>query len=178
MIESTEIMITNVLSSKKEKLRPRPEIDDEELPPSKKIKVSSTSKKVMVNEKKHEVILKEDSVEIIDTDVAEFNGDDTPSKRSFKPVSDHVKTPFSKIKENEEDAGTPINGSILKVSGVEVDQPNFSDIKSASAESKLKSTIKSSLAKIQEDDDNADEKNTSENQSDPMLDATAISEEA
>jgi hypothetical protein len=132
MTESMEKVIIEKMSSKKDKLHPKPELDEAELPPSKKMKTS----KVRISEKTHEVTIPENSVEVIETEINDTNANDTPSKRSFKPVSDYVKTPFSKIKEGDEDAGTPIKGS-LSHEKQRIEQPNFTDETSPDAETEV-----------------------------------------
>ncbi len=184
MTESIDKMITFEESSKRSRLSPKPEIEEELLPPSKKMKTTSQTSKPRISEKKQEVTVSEEAVEIIETDCGEINVNETPSKKSFKPVSDHVKTPFSKIKENDEDAGTPVKGSLKKSQEEKMEQRNLSGKKSsikkeAVSVSRMENgSSKSSILKLKESLVEEDcTKNVREGQSDPALDVTTISEE-
>ncbi len=178
MTESIETKQMISLSSKKVR-NPKPLIDDDELPPSKKIKTSRTASKIKASIKKPDVTQTDQAPFITEPipisqaivePIAIGENNDTPSKKSLKPVSDYVKTPFSKIKENEEDVTTPVNGSIKKAIDERIEQPVFDEVKSAStkkevihcSQSGLKSLKKTPLTKINEVEDEITKKKIDE----------------
>lgn len=156
------------ISSKKVKLHPKPEIEENQLHISKKRKTDVTASKIKISEKKLELTLNEQVVEIIDTEIA-IQNDYTPSKRSLKPVSDYVKTPFSLLKENEEEStDIPVNESEVIIPCEKIAQPDFSEqSKSASVKkgdilnsqmSAMRSFKKSPFTKINEVEDELSKK--------------------
>jgi hypothetical protein len=185
MTESMEKVMTSQLSSKKENLSPKPEIEETELPPSSKIKTSNPSSKVKLSVKKQEVVIREDAVEVIETLSGEALSNETPSKKSFKPVSDYVKTPFSKIKENDEDAGTPIKQPLSCDKKDNIQQPDFEeektlpdqvdDIELPSDGNNETEPAEITIGKIKSDDECGKK---SAGASNSHLDVTAIEEDA
>lgn len=120
-------------ASKKKKLRPRPDDDEpKSASNSKKLKTSTTSlsKSKFSTQKKGEVTFSEDVEEINKDDLEGKENKDSmqltplkatsPSKQSLKSVKEHVKTPFSKIKDNQ-DSGSAVSSQ----SKTSQNQPNF-----------------------------------------------------
>jgi hypothetical protein len=185
MTDSTSKLEINIpVSSKKSKLFPRPELE-----PDDGIVISHTKRKTdqsshntkVSTTKKLEVTFSEDVAEIEnkENDIVNLNESSpshiSPSKHSLKSVKEHIKTPFSKVKEGEEE-GTPLNKSLVKnvVSGKKFDpcsQPDFSAeidaIKSVKKEntsplfkSAIKSAIKPTIAECDDADKETVEKKT------------------
>jgi hypothetical protein len=127
---SSQLSETNLdaeLASKKKKMHPREDDEDLKSSNSKKLKatgsVKSVSKSKMSTQKKCEVTFSEEVEEIKENGITSCNKENeeaesnqitttplkmnSPSKHVMKSVREHVKTPFSKIKEGEGD-GTPL----------------------------------------------------------------------
>jgi hypothetical protein len=172
MTESiTKADMISTLSTKKSKLQPQPEIGPEDgLETSVcKRKTEKSSKNTNIStSKKLEVTFAEDVAEIENKENEGANYEETnlfhisPSKHSLKSVKEHIKTPFSKIKEGEEE-GSPLNKSLAKaamLSGKKFElssQPDFNNVeisvqsvKKENASPMIKSTLKSSLKRINE----------------------------
>jgi hypothetical protein len=176
-------------ASKKKKLHPRPEDDESTLQlihKSQKKLVSGTksiSKSKLSTQKKCEVTFSEGVEEIKDSQQDKENNKSltstpykakSPSKTSLKSVKEHIKTPFSKIKDNSQEmSNTPVDAR-SKTNSVSkpTNQPNFnteiikdSESKNSntvtpnktikkvefSTNSKLRSRTKSPLVKIKEE---------------------------
>jgi hypothetical protein len=151
-------------ASKKKKLNPRPE-DDDALPKSQRKLMSGTksiSKSKLSTQKKCEVTFSEGVEEIKDNELnfKENNSSlkstpykaKSPSKTSLKSVKEHIKTPFSKIKDNSQDqANTPLeNRSITNSATKPTNQPDFNtEILNESQSNKSNSvTPKNSVKKV------------------------------
>lgn len=156
------------ISSKKEKIHQKPEIEEDQLPSSKKLKTDAITSKIKISEKKIEVTLIEQAVEIIEREIATQNNE-TPSKSSLKPVSDYVKTPFSKIKENEDESlHIRVNRSELVIPDEKIAHPDFSEQPKSVSNNKgdifnsqmsaMRSFKKSPLTKINEVEDELSKK--------------------
>jgi hypothetical protein len=178
------------VSSKKAKLFPKPEVDPSEgdIPSTHKrmtgTKASTSKTKGSTSKKaQHDVTFADEVTEIENKENETANYCESspthisPSKQSLKSVKEHIKTPFSKVKEGDEE-GTPLNKSLCKsnlLSGKKIDlmsQPDFNteiaNPQSARKEdtmsepittepsqqpqvrSALKSALKQSLTKIHE----------------------------
>jgi hypothetical protein len=130
-------MLEEEFASKKKKLRPlhdEEENNEEEayiksLTNSKKIKITSSGKSVsksrLNTQKKCEVTFSEEVEEIKEGEKEKENSqpveltpfkNSSPSKQSLRSVKDHVKTPFSKIKDSQD---------LQSSSKKKADQPNF-----------------------------------------------------
>ena len=175
-------------ASKKKRLHPRPEDDEPVHKSNKKLKSNkkSISKSKLSTQKKCEVTFSEGVEEITDRKVSQQNDKEnnqsvnstpfkskSPSKTSLKSVKEHVKTPFSKIKDNSQEPNTPIESRSITNSATKItNQPNFnkeiikeSESKNSnkvtpqksskkvdySMNSKLKSRSKSPLVRIKEE---------------------------
>jgi hypothetical protein len=128
------------LSTKKSKLLPRPQIGPEDGLESSvcKRKTEQASKSSKVSTSKLEVTFAEDVDEIANKENEVDNNEESnsvhisPRKHSLKSVKEHIKTPFSKIKEGEE-GDTPLNKSLAKsalLSGRKIEltgQPDFNN---------------------------------------------------
>ena len=128
-------------ASKKKRLHPRPEDDEPVQKSNKKLKSSkkSISKSKLSTQKKCEVTFSEGVEEITDRKVSQQNEKEnnqsvnstpfkskSPSKTSLKSVKEHVKTPFSKIKDNSQEPNTPIEARSITNSATKItNQPNF-----------------------------------------------------
>lgn len=149
-------------ASKKKKLNPRPE-DDDVLPKSQKKLMSGTksiSKSKLSTQKKCEVTFSEGVEEIKDYELnfKENNSSlkstpykaKSPSKTSLKSVKEHIKTPFSKIKDSSQDqANTPIEIRSRTNSAIKTtNQPDFNtEILNDSQSNKLNSETPRKSAK-------------------------------
>ena len=164
MTESAQKVDVPTFSSKKEKLHPKPELDEDEKIPSVKIKSSNRSSKVKISFSKPDIIPNPEEDD--NKENLELDADKSPSVRSLKPVSDHVKTPYSKIKENEEEETlTPIKTSAEKPI---ILQPQWV-LKSASgkkpssnSQSAYRSFRKTPLASVKEVEDEQSKKKLNE----------------
>ncbi len=166
MFDSSEKLSTTPISSKKQNLNPKPEIEDEFAPSASKQKTTSQttgSKIKLASVSKQEVHFDNESKEIENKENNPDNADlESPSRRSLKPVSDYVKTPFSKIKENEDDLNS-VNKSVSKITSAKkldlISQPSFEDTNVLPSSKKnltpnksaTKSANKSALKRINED---------------------------
>jgi hypothetical protein len=166
MTDSCDKQTTTPITSKKQKLHPKPEIEDEFVPSATKQKLSSqnTGSKIKnpSSVSKQEIHFQDEVKELENKENTTDNAElDSPSKRSLKPVSDYVKTPFSKVKENEEDINS-VKNSVKKMTSAKklelISQPSFEETnvlpsskKNATPnKSTTKSAIKSALKSIQE----------------------------
>lgn len=128
-------------ASKKKKIHPRPvDAEDPEMS-TKKIKTitKTKSKNKGSTHKKCEVTFSEEVEEINGNDLNKENTNglqltpfnpSSPSKTSLKSVKDHIKTPYSKVKDPDSECHTPIEKKsavklILASNKNKSSQPNF-----------------------------------------------------
>jgi hypothetical protein len=145
-------------ASKKKRLHPRPE-DDEPLQKSHKKLISATksiSKSKLSTQKKCEVTFSEGVEEITDAKDSQQNDKEnnrsvnstpfktnSPSKTSLKSVKEHIKTPFSKIKDNSQELlNTPNESRSIANSATKItNQPNFNKEIMKESESKNSNSV-------------------------------------
>ena len=111
MTESASKNINLGTTSKKDKLHSKPEIEEDSMPSPTKIRTESTLSKQKLSSVKNN---EETEEEIKAVEETNEDKNQTTSKRSFKPFTEHIKTPFSKLKEKQESV-TPSKFSVQAV---------------------------------------------------------------